>query len=222
MRTSKLWTIVLAAACALLILTAAIAVPILCRPFYYAHITALDLPAVTGWSAEVIRAAYDEMLDFCIKGTPFGTGELAWSESGRSHFADCAVLFALDFRVLAGSALVLIAAFFLQKGRILAPARLRGHGFGFWGAAGLGSAFALTAALAAIDFNKAFVVFHRIFFPGKDNWIFDYRTDEIIRILPKVFFRNCAILIVLLILAACIALVAADLIRRRKTAGARS
>ena len=44
-------------ALALLALTFSIAVPILCRPFYYAHIAALDLPGRTGWSAEAIRAA---------------------------------------------------------------------------------------------------------------------------------------------------------------------
>jgi integral membrane protein (TIGR01906 family) len=49
--------------------------------------------------------------------------------------------------------------------------------------------------LAALDFNRAFVIFHHIFFPGKDNWMFDPRTDEIILVLPQEFFRNCAILI---------------------------
>ena len=49
--------------------------------------------------------------------------------------------------------------------------------------------------LAALDFNRAFVVFHSIFFPGKSNWIFDYRTDPIILVLPQNFFMHCAMLI---------------------------
>ena len=55
----------------------------------------------------------------------------------------------------------------------------------------------------AINFDKAFTIFHKIFFPGKDNWVFDSRYDQIIRILPQEFFRNCAIIIgiTLLILA---------------------
>ena len=36
---------------------------------------------------------------------------------------------------------------------------------------------------------------HQIFFPGKSNWLFDWRTDPIILALPQEFFRNCAILI---------------------------
>ena len=47
------------------------------------QINALNLPQQTGWSAETIREAYDQVLDFCVLGAPFGTGELAWSESGR-------------------------------------------------------------------------------------------------------------------------------------------
>ena len=85
---------------ALLVLSASIAVPILFRPFYYIQIDALRLPERTGWPEGVIREAYDEVLDFCVLGTPFGTGELSWSESGRSHFADVRVLFRADFLVL--------------------------------------------------------------------------------------------------------------------------
>ena len=96
-KDSRAASLALTIALALLALTFSIAVPILCRPFYYAHIGALDMPGRTGWSAETIRAAYDEVLDFCVLGAPFGTGELAWSESGMSHFADVRVLFRLDF-----------------------------------------------------------------------------------------------------------------------------
>ena len=71
--------------------------------------------------------------------------------------------------------------------------------------------FGLIAGLAAIDFSRAFVVFHTIFFPGKSNWIFDWRTDAIILILPEAFFRNCAILIVSLLLIWCIILIISDL-----------
>ena len=67
------------------------------------------------------------------------------------------------------------------------------------------------AALAALDFDRAFVVFHSIFFPGKDNWIFDWQTDPIILFLPQDFFRNCALLILALLLVWCGALIAADL-----------
>ena len=64
--------------------------------------------------------------------------------------------------------------------------------------------------LAALDFDRAFVVFHSLFFPGKSNWIFDWRVDEIILVLPQVVFRNYAILIVGLLLLGCAGLMVAD------------
>ena len=76
--------------------------------------------------------------------------------------------------------------------------------------------FAVIAALAAMDFDRAFVVFHKLFFPGKDNWIFDAETDAIINVLPEAFFRNCAILIVALLFLACILLLVLDARSRKR------
>ena len=59
--------------------------------------------------------------------------------------------------------------------------------------------------MGATDFDRAFTVFHSIFFPGKTNWLFDPNVDQIIQILPEVYFRNCAILVIGLILILCCA-----------------
>ena len=179
-------------ALALLAVSFSIAVPILFRPFYYVQIGALDLPEQTGWSQETIREAYDEVLDFCVLGRPFGTGQLLWSESGKSHFEDVRVLFTADFWVLgisAGTALILVLL--CRTGR-LAFHRFRGRGPGFWAGALAAALVTAVAGLAALDFDRAFTLFHAIFFPGKDNWLFDWRTDQIILVMPEAFFRNCA------------------------------
>ena len=59
MRPSKFLSALCSLLLALFLLTAAIAVPILCRPLYYAQIDALDLTENTGWDEETIRGAYD-------------------------------------------------------------------------------------------------------------------------------------------------------------------
>ena len=200
-----------------MVLTFSIAVPILCRPFYYAHISALDLPARTGWSAETIRQAYDQVLDFCVFGAPFGTGELAWSESGMSHFADVRVLFRLDFIVLGRRPGGLPPAVGVEPaGEICsstafwagAPASGRGRGrrrpCWCW------RAWRLWTSTGPSPCSTP------SFFPGKDNWIFDPATDQIILVMPQVFFRNCAILIGGVLLVCCAGLIFADLHRRRK------
>ena len=71
------------------------------------------------------------------------------------------------------------------------------------------------AGLAALDFDRAFTVFHAVFFPGKDNWIFDPAADQIILVMPQVFFRNCAILIGGVLLACCAGFILSDLLHRR-------
>ena len=133
MRSSKLATAALTVILALLVLSASIAVPILFRPFYYIQIDALRLPERTGWPEEVIREAYDEVLDFCVLGTPFGTGELSWSESGRSHFADVRVLFRADFLVLGVTAVSAALLLFLRRLHRLEFYRPAGRGpVGYW------------------------------------------------------------------------------------------
>lgn len=211
-KQSKPLALFLAAAMACLVLSASIAAPILCRPFYYAQIKPLGLEEYTGLNEAQIRQAYDEMLDFCVGlRADFSTGVLPWSESGRAHFADVRTLFLLDLAVLALSAVLLLGDLVLRPRRRVQPYRFLGRGPGFWAAAGLGGFFAVVGALASIDFNRAFVLFHILFFPGKDNWLFDWRTDAVILILPEEFFRSCAILIVVLLLIWCAALIAADL-----------
>ena len=203
-------SLLLSLALALLAVSAAVAAPILCRPFYYAHIGALHLPERTGWSEETIRTAFDDVMDYLLKGEEFGTGELKWSESGRSHFADVKGLFWLDLWILLGSAAA-VAALALVCRRVK-PHRFFHRGPSFWAGLGLLVLFGVVGALAASDFQRAFTVFHGLFFPGKTNWLFDPATDQIILILPEEFFRNCAVLIVALIGA----FVAAYLIVGRK------
>ena len=185
MKTSRLLSAALSVLTALAVLTGSVAVPLLCRSFYYAHIGPMGLEDY-GLSRVEIERAYDEMMDFCLgRRADFSAGALAFSQSGADHFADVRGLFLLDLRVLAGT-LILLAA--------------------------------------ALDFDRAFVVFHSVFFPGKDNWIFDWRTDPIILLLPQDFFRNCAILILALLLAWCAALIGADLWlgRRREQRNSRT
>ena len=215
-KESKLLSLALALVLALLVLSGSIAVPILCRSFYYAQIGPLGLEEDTGLNEEVIRQAYDEVLDYCTgKTETFSAGLLPFSDSGASHFADVRGLFLLDLEVLGASLTALVLLLALARWRHLRPRRLLGWGPGFWGAAGLGGAFLVVGGLAALDFDRAFVVFHALFFPGKDNWIFDWRTDPVILILPQDFFRNCAVLVLLLLLVWCGVLIALDILTGR-------
>lgn len=194
MRSSRFFSIIFTLSLFLLILTAAISLPIYIRPFYYAHIELYALETVSGHSATEIRDAYDAVLDYLtIPGREFSTGVFVHSEAGKAHFEDCKVLFDLNRNVLLLSGLVLGLLLILRKK--FGPYRL-GNRSGAWWAGLLALAAPLVlGGLAALDFDRAFVIFHSLFFPGKDNWIFDGRYDEIIRVLPQDFFMHCAMLI---------------------------
>ena len=203
----KLLTVAKAVLIALVILSGAIALPILCRPFYWWHIGPLDIPDYVGLSVSHIKQAYGEMMDYCMGlSNTFSVGVLPFSDSGAAHFADVRNLFVLDLAVLAVAGVALTALCVTDR----KPARLAGHTPGFWSAIGLGTGFLGVGGLVAMDFDRAFNVFHKIFFPGKDNWVFDGYEDPVIYMLPAEFFRNCAILIFTMILLSCIGLLLYD------------
>ena len=186
--------VVCAVCVCLFLLTASIGLPIYVRPFYYAHIVPYDLEQVSGYSEAEIRRAYDEVLDYLtIPGRTFGTGIVPHSAEGKAHFEDCKGLFDLNASILLGSALVLAVLFVMRKK--WGPYRLGMHSALWWAAVLAVTAPMIIGVLAAMDFDRAFVVFHSLFFPGKTNWVFDWYQDPIIRVLPQAFFRNCAILI---------------------------
>ena len=163
MKTSKPLSLLLSLLTALAVLSGSIAAPLLCRPFYYAHIDALGLVEYTGLTREQITEAFDQMMDYCLGQRPnFAAGVLPFSASGASHFADVRGLFLLDLWVL-------------------------------------------VLSLAGL------VVFHALFFPGKENWLFNWWEDPVILILPQEFFRNCAVLVLTLLLTWCAVLIGADL-----------
>lgn len=214
---NRIITAVFGIALAVLILTVSIGLPIYFRPFYYIQIDALDMVEKTGYEYEVIKAAYDEVLDYLtLPWCEFGTGELKHSESGAAHFADCLVLFNLNAVALIISLAVVIVLLLLKRSgkvELLSP---RGLHIGFWSGASLLGVFGIVAALAATNFDRAFVVFHSIFFPGKTNWYFNPFTDEIIRVMPQTFFMNCAILIVSSIILISLALIVHALVLKAR------
>ena len=58
----------------------------------------------------------------------------------------------------------------------------------------------IVALLSVIftNFSKAFIIFHKIFF-NNNYWIFDERTDPIIKVLPEEVFELYALVIISII-----------------------
>lgn len=215
-------TVTFCIALTLFILTFAIGIPIYCRFFYYIQIKTLNLPqaaAEYGITAgyEEIKTAYNEILNFCtLPNQPFKSGIFKMSESGISHFADCKILFNLNLAVMICSGAVSLTLTLLNRFKVIKFCMPFGHRAYLISAVAALALPVIIGILAAIDFDKAFEVFHSIFFPGKTNWTFDPRYDQIITVMPQEFFMNCAIIISVGLITFAVALIIADVVLTRR------
>lgn len=199
------------------IITFSVSIPVLCRPFYYLHIDTLDLVNQTGYDYQTIKTAYDEMMNFCLGLTNrFSTGDLKYSIDGMNHFIDVKNLFILDLSLLIFSALNILIIPEICKKRNIIPYRFNNHSNSYYASTALLFAFIAIVLFSLGNFNRTFVIFHLLFFPGKTNWLFDSRYDEIILILPETYFMNCAILIVAVLIVICLFLIIKDKLTRQK------
>ena len=206
----------------ILTITFSIGLPIYFRPFYYAHVPSIqeefkeELDVTL--ESDYIIDAYDEVLDFLTKnGREFGTGELPYSEEGKGHFEDCKVLFDLNKYAFMISMAIVVVLTLLNCFGVIKLLRPRGFSLAFIAGVGTLSLFLILALVVAIDFDTAFTVFHKIFFPGKDNWMFDPNEDPIIMFMPQRFFMNCAILICSSIMTISASHIAFDTFKRKKS-----
>ena len=204
----------------ILTITFSIGLPIYVRPFYYAHIPSIQEEFKEWYDIELetdyIKDAYDEVLDFLTKdGEEFGTGELPYSEEGKGHFEDCKVLFDLNKYAFMISMTIVVILTLLHSFGVIKLMKPRGYSLTFIAGVGTLSLFVILALLVSIDFEVAFTIFHKIFFPGKDNWLFDPNCDPIIMFMPQNFFMNCAILICSSIMIISASHIIIDIVKRR-------
>ena len=214
---NRILTSLLSVFVVLLLITFSIGLPIYFRPFYYMQIDSLELEMETGLTKEEIIDGYNEVLDFLtVPGKEFGTGKFAHSPEGKSHFEDCKVLFDLNGVIFWISLIGVITLIILNRKGVFSLCRpFSSHFLLICGASTLG-VFAVLGLLCSINFDVAFEVFHQIFFPGKENWVFNPYTDEIIRAMPQEFFMSCAILIASSIILVSIGFIVFGIIERKK------
>ena len=214
---SVIFTTLLGVATLLFIITFSIGLPIYCRFFYYLQIEPLNLVEETGRTYEQIKTAYDEMLNYLtLPGTTFSTGVFKFTEEGAAHFADCKGLFTLNTVTLIISTVIIVLTLILDKFKVIALYRIKGLSVTFFSAVSIFVIGIILGVAVAIDFDSAFTVFHKVFFPGKDNWHFHPYYDQIITALPAEFFLNCAILIGASIILISVGIIIFQLIKKKR------
>lgn len=163
-----------------------------------------------------MQANYDRIIEYSLFP---GVRELhletlPMSDAGAQHFAEAKDIFQLFVQ---GGLIALVVAVVLGS---WLWRRHRSTGFLTAGAITALATPLMLAIPLAIDFDRAFVVFHEIAFDN-ELWIFDPRTDPIIDYLPEaLFMRNAfAILVVMIVLSVAAIMVGRRLRRRVRPVG---
>ena len=215
--TDSIAAVLFATAMFFFILSFSISLPIYCRGFYFAHIEPLNLAEYSGYSVGEIKDAYNEVLDYLtLPNREFGCGVMPFSKDGEAHFADCRELFNINLTALITSSGCLVVLSVLKKCKKVKDFYIGCFlAYTYSGVAAILVPLAV-GILASLDFEKAFTIFHHIFFPGKSNWYFDGDVDPIINVLPERFFMNCAILIGSAIVLLSVIFIVVGIVKRKR------
>lgn len=175
---------------AMFIICAAVTLALNFRFIYYADIERYDLEAVSGLTAEELKADYSELIDYnCI----WGDDELKFSyftlsDSAAQHFREARTLF-----LFFGWGVIIfgiLSAFMI----CIAVRNKKGAAYLKYAAVIAIILPVLLGISAVLAWDRFFVLFHELSF-GNDLWLFDPAVDPIINVLPDMFFFHEAMAI---------------------------
>lgn len=186
--------IVLALLLTICIICLAVIVTVFFKQLYYFDIDYLHIAKNTGLSKEVIKQNYDILIQYqsiFYQGT-LNMPNFVMSTTGRIHFEEVKRVFEviqITFVVTGVISGIMIYQNLKQKEyRFLQLTSFFSVGIP-----------AILGFFVALDFDKAFVIFHNIVFRN-NYWIFDYTTDPVITILPESFFMHCFMMIIIIVI----------------------
>jgi integral membrane protein (TIGR01906 family) len=190
---NRLFVVLLSFFISLTLLISAVKFVLNFTPLYKFDVNFLKIDQLTNMSREDILSNYNALITYL---KPSYKGDLNFttlpmSMQGRIHFVEVKNIFVnLHYIMLFSLTVSILGIAYCIKRRdnlflklnslflIILPVTL--------------------AAPFAIDFDKSFTAFHKIFFRN-DYWLFDPKTDPVINMLPQEFFFHSAVLILVII-----------------------
>lgn len=186
--------IVLALLLTIFIVSLAIVLTVFFKQLYYFDIDYLNIPAMSGVSKEVIKKNYDILIHYqsIFYQDALYLPDFVMSTTGRIHFEEVKRIFDMIQIVCMISGVISF---------IMIYQNIRDKEYRYLQLTSIFSIIIPTVIgfLASLDFDKAFVIFHKIFFRN-DYWIFDSMSDPVITILPESFFMHCFMMIILIVI----------------------
>ena len=181
------------------------------KGLYYWEIDYLSIPQSTQIDKREIKQNYDVLIDYMTneKVEKLVFPSFGMSPEGEIHFQDVKVIFTFIQKTM------YILGIYSLLG-ILINLKQSRYQFLKHTAIGILAGPLGLVALAMIDFDKSFVIFHHIAF-SNDYWIFDPAIDPVIMILPQAFFLHSFLLIVGIILITALILMVLYKIANKQT-----
>jgi len=173
-----------------------------------------DVPTLTGYTPEQVRAATGSILADVFVGPPVFAvtvaNEPVLGETERSHMVDVHQVVRMFAALVAIAVLALLVTVWPNRRRAWvwrAVAR---------GSTALAVAGVVIAVAVVFFFDAAFLAFHLVFFP-QGNFLFDPRTQRLTALFPEQLFTETAMALALAGLATAVAV---TFLARRAARGA--
>ncbi|MEJ8554204.1 TIGR01906 family membrane protein [Tepidibacter sp. Z1-5] len=152
----------------------------------------LDIEKQSDLKKEEIIENYNYVIDYLEnkEKEDFHLPSLSYSKNGKIHFKEVKKIFLILERLLWVTLVLSILGIYMKYKK---------KEFYFIKQV---STILMTTPLVLllifnINFDISFTIFHKIFF-GNEYWIFNPKTDPIIRLLPQEFFFHSALMILIL------------------------
>ena len=178
----------------LFIISLVIVFTVFFKQLYYLDINYLGIDLTSGMSVETIKKNYDVLIAYqsiFYRGT-LNLPDFVMSTNGRIRFEEVKTIFEAIQVIMVVSGLISLP---------LVIRRFKEKEYRFLKLTGLITIIvpAMLGFVVALDFESAFITFHQIVFRN-NYWVFDYRSDPVINILPETFFMHCFIMIVIIVI----------------------
>ncbi|MBL4937211.1 TIGR01906 family membrane protein [Clostridium sp. YIM B02515] len=189
----KLITIILSLSLSIFLLSLAVKGTLAFRQLYFYDLDHLNIATDYGMKKEEIMKNYNILIDYIQdkKITKLSMPSFKMSREGEIHFKEVKDIF-MKFNTLMYicGVLSLIGIIYMTK--------IKNFLFLKFSSIMLIVIPVFLSIPFAINFDKSFTAFHKLFFTN-DYWEFDPVRDPIINVLPQEFFFHCAVMILALI-----------------------
>ncbi|WP_042276829.1 TIGR01906 family membrane protein [[Clostridium] dakarense] len=189
----KILNLIFSIAFSILIIMGIIQFSVGFKQLYYFDIDYLDIPKISGYSKEEIKLNYDYLIDYNLSKdeTNFEMPTIKSSKEGKIHFEEVRDIFQNINKIFKVCFIISAVFIFINiKNKNIEFLNITSKA--------LISIPLILSLPIIINFEKSFVIFHKLMF-SNDYWIFDPSLDPVITILPETFFFHAGIMIIILI-----------------------